>query len=107
MLGASRGRWNWSRWFYAARALILTTLWANTPWPHQIRAPVRVVNSVRSIRSRVWGGLYAITLVHHLILARKLFDVRTPRRVALGSLARGTATAHPSSCNSASTAAYP
>jgi hypothetical protein len=30
---------------HAARALILLRLWANTPWPHQIRAPGRLVEA--------------------------------------------------------------
>jgi hypothetical protein len=33
--------------FHAARALILTRLWANTPCPHQVRAPRMPVSSVR------------------------------------------------------------
>ena len=34
-------------WVYAARVLILTRLWAKTPCPHHVRAPLRPVRWVR------------------------------------------------------------
>ena len=39
----SAGQWS----FHAARVPILTRLWAKTPCPHQVRAPLRPVSSVR------------------------------------------------------------
>ena len=43
----ARGRWDWSGWVLCGQGADLERLWADTPWPHQIRAPVRVVNLAR------------------------------------------------------------
>jgi hypothetical protein len=40
----------WCR-FHAARALVLTRLWAKTPCPHRVRAPLMPVRCVRFQRS--------------------------------------------------------
>src|SRR5262249_62044816 len=40
--------WAWEVAGYLVRVLILSRLWAKTPWPHQIAAPDLVSRRVRS-----------------------------------------------------------
>ena len=100
MLGASRGRRNWSRWVMCGQGADLDEVVGE----YSVAAPdsrpgegfTQCVPSVAAFEV-----VYTvITLVRHLILARRAFRCSNSRRVALGLLARGIATAYPSSCNS-------
>src|SRR6266540_1848545 len=80
-------------WGYAVRALILVRLWANTPWPHQVRAPVRSSRRVRSQPDRrLRWAIRPSHPVRHLTRVRKDRRCSVARRAGPGWPLRGMAT---------------